>query len=106
MAQASPKPLPYQSPVDPNCHRGVVSVTGSKTVDLGLGHNNFYVVLNLKGGLTDQNKAPVLSWAYGTKKGTFTIQAGKFTAAGDTTIIAATSAVDVQFNVEAGASVE
>ena len=102
----SDRPQPYQSRHNPLLHSGQVSFTGSTTVDLGLGHNNFQVEPKLVGGLTEQNIAPQLSWDYGDDPGTFVITAGKFTASGDNTIIAATAECTVSFIAVAGASVE
>ena len=81
---------------------------GHPLIDLGLGHSNYDVTITLQGGLAAQNIAPALSVTKltGTSAGKFTITAGKFTAAADTTIIAATAACTVSFTVIAGASVE
>ena len=94
---ASARPQRYVNNQHPLLHHGQVTFTGSTTVDLGIGHNNFEVALVVVGGLAAQNVAPVLSWSRGTRKGTFVIQAGKFTGAADTTIIAATASCTVSF---------
>jgi hypothetical protein len=99
---------PYRDRDNIGTHRGVVSVTGSLTVNLGIGHNNFTVdALNVKSNLAaDVNAASVLSWDYHpTLKGAFVISAWKATAAGTTTLIAATAPVNVSFIAQAGASV-
>lgn len=101
-------PFPYQSLQDPNLHSGVVAVpsTGSLLVDLGIGHANFTPVVTLQGGTAAiANNAPAVTWAYGTKPGTFTIFTWKATDAGTTTLIAATVAVNVSFVAVAGSSV-
>jgi len=87
-------------------HRGAVSVTGTKVVDLGIGHNNFNVHLDLLSNLAaDANAASNISWNYHpTIKGAFVISAWKATAAGTTTLIAATAAVNISFIAIAGAS--
>lgn len=107
---ASPRPLPYQSHYDPQVHvspAGGISVTGTKVVDLGLKHNNFTVTLNLLSAAAgDANAASAMSWAYHpTIKGAFVISTWKATAAGTTTLIAATAAVNVSFVAYAEASV-
>ena len=106
---AAPRPFPYLSPSNPILHSGAVSVTGSLTVDLGLGHNNFTPALSLMTSLAAAaNDASHLSWAYGSKLGTFVIYAWKVTtagAAGNPDLIAATTAVTVSFTALAGASV-
>jgi hypothetical protein len=107
MATVSARPQPYVSPHNPLLHRGQFTFTASQVVDLGIGHNNYDVVLTLQGGLAAQNIAPHLSYTKSTTRpGTFTITAGKMTAAGDTTIIAATAACTVSFTAIAGASAE
>lgn len=102
---ASARPLPYQDLSLPTLHHGVVSVTGSKTVDLKITHNNFDVTsLCIKGGLTKLAKGHILAWDYGTQKGTFVITIAKHDAAfGD--LIAATAALDVSFSVMEGTPV-
>lgn len=106
MAQVSARPQPYVSPHHPLLHRGVVEVTGQKTVDLGIGHNNFTPSLNIKGGISALAPAHIVAWDYGSKPGTFVITVGKATGAGDTTVILATATVNVSFTVIAGASAE
>lgn len=100
------RPYPYQSRQHPLLHLGEVTFTGSVTVDLGIGHNNYHVVPVLQGGLAAQNIAPGISVTKltGVNAGKFTITAGKSTGAGDTTIIAATSACTVSFLAIAGAT--
>lgn len=50
---ASPPPFPYQNPYDPHLHNGIVEVTGSKEVNLGIGHNGFTVDVSAEGSLED-----------------------------------------------------
>lgn len=107
MPTASDRPQPYVSPHNPLLHRGEVSFTATQVIDLGINHANYQVNLTLQGGLAAQNIAPHLSYVKDTSKpGRFTIYAGKYTGAGDTTIIAATSACTVTFTAIAGASAE
>lgn len=102
---ASPRPKKYESRHQPGLHKGQVTFTGSTTIDLGINHNNFDFVMQQKGALAALNAAPQLAWDYGTKKGTVVITAGKYTAAGDTTIIAATAACTVSFMAHEEASI-
>lgn len=91
-------PRPWQSRQDGNFHSGIVSVTGSLLVDLGIGHANFVPVVSVEGSTAAiANAAPDVTWEYGTVPGTFTIFTWKATAAGTTTLIAATAAVNVSF---------
>jgi hypothetical protein len=91
---------------DPNLHSGFVPVTGSRTIDLGIAHNNFVVSVSVKGGTAAiANNVSAVTWEYGTNPGTFTIFAWKATAAGTTTLIAATVAANVSFTVIADSSV-
>jgi hypothetical protein len=91
-------PYPFQSLQHPLLHSGIVAVTGSLLVDLGINHNNFVPSVSVQGGTAAiANNAPDVTWAYGTKPGTFTIFTWKATAAGTTTLIAATVAVNVSF---------
>lgn len=88
----------YQDPNHPLLHRGVVSVTGTKDVDLGVGHVNFIVMPCVKGAIANLANAPAIAWDHvANQPGVFRITVGKPTAAGDTTVIAATVAVDVSF---------
>jgi hypothetical protein len=101
-------PHPYQSRQNELLHSGIVTIpaAGSLLVDLGIGHNNFVPSIVQQASLAaDVNKAAKISWAYGTRPGTFTIYAWKATAAGTTTLIAATAAVVVSFTVIADSSV-
>jgi len=100
-------PHPYQSKYNELLHSGIVAVTGSKVVDLGIGHNNFVPTLVQQASLAaDVNKAHKLSWAYGSKLGTFVIYAWKVTTlASNPTLIAATVAVNVSFTAIADSSV-
>lgn len=99
-------PFPFQSLQNGLFHSGIVSVTGTALVDLGIGHNNFVPQLEQQASLAaDVNKSPNITWAYGTKPGTFLISCWKATAAGTTTLIAATAAVNVSFLVLADSSV-
>lgn len=98
----------YRDINNPNFHRGEIAVTGVKDVDLGIGHNNFTVIgLMVKTSLAaDANIASVVTWTYHpTLKGVIRISTWKATAAGTTTLIAATAAVTVAFAAIAGASV-
>lgn len=102
----SDRPQKYISPHHPILHRGEVTFTGSTVIDLGLGHNNYQVVLQLQGGLAAQNIAPCLSYTKSTARpGSFTITAGKHTSTTDNTLIAATAACTVSFTATADASV-
>jgi hypothetical protein len=93
-------PRPWQSLQNELLHSGIVSVTGSLLVDLGLNHSNFVPAVSLNGSTAaNANAASVVTWAYGTQPGTFTIFTWKATAAGTTTLIAATAAVSVSFTV-------
>ena len=106
---ASNRPQPYVSPHNNLLHRGEVAFVGSTTIDLGIKHTNFQVTLSLQGGLAAQNIAPQLSWSKvsgAANAGKFLITAGKYTGAGDTTIIAATASCTVTFTAIAGASAE
>lgn len=99
-------PRPWASKHDPNLHSGIVSVTGTAVVDLGIGHNNFVPQINLQASLAaDANKASSISWSYGPQAGQFTISAWKATAAGTTTLIAATAAVNISFHAIVDSSV-
>ncbi len=98
-------PRPWQSQQDGNLHSGVVPVTGSATVDLGIGHNNFVPTISLQGGTAAiANAASAISWVYGSVLGTFTIFAWKATSSSVTTLIAATIAVNISFTVIADSS--
>ncbi len=99
-------PHPYQSKYNELLHSGIVSVTGTKVIDLGIGHNNFVPSVSLQASLAaDANKASFVTWAYGSVPGTFVIYAWKATAAATTTLIAATLAVNVSFTAIADSSV-
>lgn len=102
-------PRPYQSLQTPNLHSGIVPVTGSAVVDLGIGHNNFVPSINLQTGTatpaTIANNAPTVTWNYGPAAGQFTIYAWKVTDATHPTLIAATVAVNVSFTAIADSSV-
>lgn len=99
-------PQPYQSKSHPGLHSGIVAVTGTKVVDLGIGHSNFVPSVSLKASLAaDANKAASVTWDYGPTPGTFIIYCWKATAAGTTTLIAATAAVNVSFTAIAASSV-
>ena len=99
---SSPVPQ-YRHPNHPQHQYGVVSVTGTATVETGLGHNNFLVQLCIKGGLTALADGCSLAWDYGSKAGTFVITVTKQDAAfGD--LILATVAKSVVFEVLAGSA--
>lgn len=98
-------PRSWQSRQDGNLHSGIVSVTGTLLVDLGLDHSNFVPTVSLNGSTAaNANAASVVTWDYGSKPGTFVISTWKATAAGTTTLIAATAAVSVSFTVIADGS--
>lgn len=105
VAKNTSSPHPWQSRQNELLHSGVVSVTGSFTVDLGIGHNNFVVSPGLKGSTAaNANAASTVTWDYGPLPGTFTLYTWKATAAGTTTLIAATAAVNVSFTATADGS--
>jgi hypothetical protein len=60
-------PRPYASRQDQNLHSGVVSVTGTGAIDLGVGHNNFVCTPSIKGSL---ETATTVYWDYGSTPGT------------------------------------
>ncbi len=69
---------PYRHPNMPQLHYGLVSVTGTLLVDLGIRHNNFLVTsLTVKGGLSALADGATLAWDYGSRAGTFTITVTK-----------------------------
>lgn len=91
-------PRPWENRQHPGLHSGVVSVTGALVVDLGIGHNNFVPVVSVRGATAAiANAASDVTWEYGPQLGQFTISTWKATAAGTTTLIAATAAVNVSF---------
>lgn len=91
-------PYPYQCGSLGNLHSGIVAVTGTVTVDLGIGHNNFVPSVTLQGSTAaSANAVSDVSWAYGTKLGTFIIYCWKATSTSVTTLIAATVAASVSF---------
>ena len=65
-------PRPYGSAQDPNLQSGVVPVTGSTTIDLGLGHNNFVVSPHILGVAADGTAQAAVIWNYGPQPGTVT----------------------------------
>lgn len=102
-------PRPYQSKSHDDLHSGIVAVTGTYTVDLGIGHNNFVPTVSRQGSVAARvNEGLVATWAYGSKLGTFVISLWKVTtlgAAGNPTLIAATVESNVSFTVIADSSV-
>lgn len=100
-------PQPYASKSTPGLHSGRVSCLGNVTVDLGIGHSNFVpTVVQEASTAAAVNNAHKLSWAYGTKPGTFIIYAWKVTTlASNPTLIAATVAINVSFTAVAASSV-
>ena len=91
-------PQPWASLQQPQFHSGVVAVTGSQIVNLGIGHNNFVVDLTQQASTAAlANDAPIMTWAYGTQLGTFIIYTWKHTSTSNPTLIAATVAVNVAF---------
>lgn len=108
LAADSNHPFPYQDKTMPQIHRGTdISVTGSITIDLKIGHNNFIVDPQVQTSLAgDVNAVSDLTWDYHpTIKGAFVLSAWKATAAGTTTLIAATAAVRCSFIAIVAASV-
>ena len=103
MATVSPSPRPFQSLYSPDFHKGIVPVTGSATVNLGLNHKNFTPVVSIEGVLAGLALGYVVSWEYGLALGTFIITVAKFNAG---TWIAATVPVNVSFLVLADSSVK
>lgn len=102
---ASPKPKPYQSVDMPSVHVGVISVTGTKLIDLGIGHNNYVVSgLEIEGTATEAALAYSKVITKGTKKGTFTITLYKRDASYGPWILA-TAAVTIHFTVIEGTPV-
>jgi hypothetical protein len=94
----SSSPRPYQSLQLEPLHTGVVQVTGTAVVDLGIGHNQFVVQLDQVASLAaDVNKSPGITWSYGPRLGQFTISAWKATSTTNPTLIAATALVNVAF---------
>lgn len=57
MPQEISLPRQYQSKQDPNRYNGSVLVTGSRSVDLGLGHNNFDVFIPEKSTIAPHDVA-------------------------------------------------
>jgi hypothetical protein len=104
-------PQPYQSLQSPILHSGLVPVTGSAVVNLGIGHNNFVPSVSLQTpGLTTApataaNVAPSVTWQYGPGLGQFTIYTWKATSTSNPTLIAATVAATVSFTAIADSSV-
>lgn len=106
-------PQPYASPHHPNLHSGVVSVTGSLTVDLGIRHDNFVPSVSLNAGsaaLQPAAGAQLVTWRRGTTAGTFIIEAWEISLAEAAppvvSYVAATAAVKVSFTAIVGAKVE
>lgn len=84
---------------------GVFQITGTKTFDNPFPGKDIVVrpvlrVLEADTPATEANKAVAFSVEVSNDKQTFIVQAWKPTAAGTTTLIAATSEVDVQVEVE------
>jgi hypothetical protein len=100
-------PYPYQNPQHPLLHSGSVTFTISREIDLGIGHDNFIVAPTLMADTAAEvNVAPQITWErVAGKPGVFKLFAWKATAAGTTTLIAATAACTVSFVAIAGASV-
>jgi hypothetical protein len=70
--EVSARPKAYESKFLPNLHTGTVEVTGSETVDLGLGHDNFEVFLSPGEGLEDLDLSVEILDEEGSQ-GSFTI---------------------------------
>lgn len=89
------------SSFDPNVAADVESVTGSKVITHGfpVGSRLDCRAILAESSATNVNKAPVLTMV-DNLDGTATIYAWKATAAGTTTLIAATAAVSVAWRVE------
>lgn len=99
-------PYPWQSLQSPLLHSGIVAVTGTVLVDLGIKHNNFVPSVSLQASTAAvANNAPDLTWAYGPLPGQFVIYAWKFTSVSNPTLIAATVAVNVSFTAIVDSSV-
>lgn len=84
---------------------GVFPITGTKTFDNPFPGKEIVVrpllrVLEADTPATEANKAVHFSVEVSNDKRTFIVQAWKATGAGDTTLIAATSEVEVQVEVE------
>lgn len=95
---ASVKPQRYVNPNNPLLHAGVVSVTGSLTVDLGIGHRNFIADVSVVAADATALGALTVGWTYGSRPGTFTILVND---AG----VASVAAVSVSFTAQAASSV-
>lgn len=78
---------------------GKASITGSGAVTPDLNDHEIESVSLVQedSAAANVNKAPKLSYALSADKKSFTIYAWKATGAGDTTLIAATAAVDVRW---------
>jgi hypothetical protein len=61
-------PRPYASRHDPNLHSGIVPTVGTRTIDLGIGHNQFVASPSIKGVATNST----VYWDYGSTPGTIT----------------------------------
>jgi len=74
------RPWPYQNPQHPLIHMGTVAVTGSLTVDLGIRHNNFIVMLKLNSAAAADTAANLqLAWEYAQTISPTTGVPGQFT---------------------------
>lgn len=93
MPRLSDPPIPkYRRPGAIGEHYGIVTVTGSLEVDLGIGHNNYIVELTLMGAISAIATDPLFAWDYhATKKGVFVITVGKFDTAFGPLILATTA---------------
>lgn len=101
-------PYQHQSLQDPNLHSGIVRVTGTFTVHLGIGHTNFVPTVSLQApaGATDANAVTQVTWAYNPAvAGSFIISCWKPTSSSVTTLIAATAPALVSFIVIADSTV-
>lgn len=100
-------PFPYMNPQNNLLHSGLVTFTGSLEVDLGIKHDNFVPAISIVADTAaEANVSPNITWErVAGKPGVFKIFAWKATAAGTTTLIAATAACTVSFVAIAGASV-
>jgi hypothetical protein len=95
---AAARPQPFSDRHFNLFHEGLVAVIGTKTIDLGINHNNYTVAVSVYGD-TAALGAVGVSWKRGTRKGTFVISVND---AG----VASVAAVQVSFIVIAGASVQ
>lgn len=70
---AAARPQPYVNAHNPNFHNGLVAVTGTLRVNLGLPHNDFQVFPTIRGVAADRLAALHVDWSLpgGSIKGQF-----------------------------------